>query len=65
MRVNNPNNTYKIMKKFTLKSRLAFLALALIWIGMDIQASVVSYKKVDDGILCTLDAGLMKVKVCT
>ena len=53
------------MKNFTLKSKLIFLILALIWIGMDIQASVISWQKVDDGILCTLDIGLMKVKVCS
>jgi alpha-D-xyloside xylohydrolase len=53
------------MKNFTLKSRLVILVIALFWIGMDIHASVVSWKKVDDGVLCTLDMGLMKVKVCS
>jgi alpha-D-xyloside xylohydrolase len=53
------------MKIFTMRFRLVFLVLSLIWIKMDIQASVVSWQKVDDGILCTLDMGLMKVKVCS
>jgi len=53
------------MKNLNVKSKLLFFVLALLWMKLDIQASVVSYQKVEDGILCTLDMGLMKVKVCT
>jgi alpha-D-xyloside xylohydrolase len=44
--------------------KLTLIALALVILSISVQASVVSYKKDSDGITCTLDKGLMKVKVC-
>jgi alpha-D-xyloside xylohydrolase len=52
------------MKLTSLKLKLIISALTLITMNAAVQASVVSYKKDGDGITCTLDKGLMKVKIC-
>ena len=44
--------------------KLTLIALALMILTVSVKASVVSFKKDNDGITCTLDKGLMKVKVC-
>ncbi len=44
--------------------KLILIALALMILTVSVQASVVSFKKDNDGITCTLDKGLMKVKIC-
>lgn len=46
------------------KIKLLFLTLALSIFSGAIEASVSSYKKEGDGVLFTLDKGLMKVKIC-
>jgi alpha-D-xyloside xylohydrolase len=52
------------MKHFTLPYRLILSVLIGIFLNITVQASVVSYKNDGDGITCTLDQGLMKVKIC-
>jgi alpha-D-xyloside xylohydrolase len=52
------------MELTSLKLKLIISAMALIIMNAAVQASVVSYKKDGDGITCTLDKGLMKVKIC-
>jgi alpha-D-xyloside xylohydrolase len=47
---------------FRLKFILATLALSLTL--QAVQATVLSYKKERDGVTCTLDKGVMQVKVC-
>jgi len=44
--------------------KLTLLALAFIILTTAVQAAIVSFKKDSDGITCTLDKGLMKVKIC-
>jgi alpha-D-xyloside xylohydrolase len=46
-----------------LKLFMAFQAFLIFSIA--VRASVVSFTKVADGITCTLDQGLMKIKICT
>ncbi|HZL11286.1 MAG TPA: TIM-barrel domain-containing protein [Prolixibacteraceae bacterium] len=46
------------------KLKLTLLSLAFIILAGAVHASVISYKKDNDGITCNLDKGLMKVKVC-
>ena len=46
------------------KLKLTLIALALMILSVAVQASVVSFKKDNDGITCALDKGLMKVKIC-
>jgi len=48
------------MKSF----RLIFIASILIGLSVQVQAKVMSFKKDADGVTCTLDKGLMKVKIC-
>jgi alpha-D-xyloside xylohydrolase len=54
----------KTMKLFALKLKLILAVLAFIIMNATIQASVISFKKDSDGVTCTLDKGLMKVKIC-
>jgi alpha-D-xyloside xylohydrolase len=44
--------------------KLTLIALILAGISLSVQAKVLSYKKDNDGVTCTLDKGLMKVKLC-
>ena len=44
--------------------KLTLIALIMTGLTASVGASVVSYKKDADGITCTLDNGLMKVKIC-
>jgi alpha-D-xyloside xylohydrolase len=44
--------------------RPTLIALAFMILTTAVQASVVSFTKDGDGITCTLDKGLMKVKIC-
>ena len=44
--------------------KLTLIALILAGISFSVQAKVLSYKKDSDGVTCTLDKGLMKVKLC-
>jgi alpha-D-xyloside xylohydrolase len=46
------------------KLKLTLIALAIMILTVAVQASVVSFKKDNDGITCALDKGLMKVKIC-
>ena len=44
--------------------KLTLLALGILFLTASVKASVVSFKKDSDGITCTLDKGIMKVKIC-
>ncbi len=44
--------------------KLTLLALIIAGLSFSVQAKVLSYKKNSDGVTCTLDKGLMKVKLC-
>jgi alpha-D-xyloside xylohydrolase len=44
--------------------KLSLIALVVMILSISVQASVVSFKKDNDGITFSLDKGLMKVKVC-
>lgn len=44
--------------------KLTLIALILAGISLSVQAKVLSYKKDNEGVTCTLDKGLMKVKLC-
>lgn len=44
--------------------KLTLIALILTGLSISVQAKVLSYKKDSDGVTCTLDKGLMKVKIC-
>jgi alpha-D-xyloside xylohydrolase len=44
--------------------KLTLIALILAGLSFSVQAKVLSYKKDSDGVTCTLDKGLMKVKLC-
>ncbi|HNX57432.1 MAG TPA: DUF4968 domain-containing protein, partial [Prolixibacteraceae bacterium] len=44
--------------------KLTLIALILMGLSFSVQAKVLSYKKDSDGVTCTLDKGLMKVKLC-
>jgi alpha-D-xyloside xylohydrolase len=44
--------------------RLALISLIFIGLAISSEATVRSYKKDADGVTCTLDKGLMKVKIC-
>jgi len=44
--------------------KLTLIALILAGLSFSVQAKVVSFKKDTDGVTCTLDKGLMKVKLC-
>jgi alpha-D-xyloside xylohydrolase len=48
---------------FLIKQVLSVLALAFMSVAT--QAKVVSFTKDKDGIICNLEKGLMKVKICT
>lgn len=52
------------MKTSNLNLRLIMSLLALTLLTSPVKAKVVSFVKNIDGITCTLDKGLMKVKVC-
>ena len=52
------------MKLFVLKSKLIMSLLTFVILTASTQAKVVSFTKDTDGITCTLDKGLMKVKIC-
>jgi alpha-D-xyloside xylohydrolase len=52
------------MKISSLKRKLLLLVLAPVFLTVTVQAKVVSFTKNNDGITCTLDKGLMKVKIC-
>jgi len=52
------------MKLSALKSKLLMCASVLALSIVIAQAKVVSFTKENDGIICTLDKGLMRVKVC-
>jgi alpha-D-xyloside xylohydrolase len=60
------NNTYKTltMNSKALKFNLILSFLAFMMSNTVVQASVKSYVRDKDGITCTLDNGLMKVKIC-
>jgi alpha-D-xyloside xylohydrolase len=44
--------------------KLTLIVLILMGLSFSVQAKVLSYKKDSDGVTCTLDKGLMKVKLC-
>lgn len=44
--------------------KLTLIALALMILTVSVQGSIQSFKKDNDGITCTLDKGVMKVKIC-
>lgn len=44
--------------------RTPVLALVMMIFTVSVHASIVSFKKDNDGITCTLNHGLMKVKIC-
>ncbi len=52
------------MNELTSKIKFILPVIALVALMFTAQASVVSYTKNSDGITCTLDKGLMKVKIC-
>lgn len=52
------------MKPLKLKIYKLLLFLLLVTSTITINASVTSFSKDKDGITCTLDKGLMKVKIC-
>jgi alpha-D-xyloside xylohydrolase len=52
------------MKLTALKSKLFLSILAFAILSVTARAKVVSFIKDNDGITCTLDKGLMKVKIC-
>jgi alpha-D-xyloside xylohydrolase len=52
------------MNSKALKFNLIFSFLAFMMLNTVVQASVKSYVRDLDGITCTLDNGLMKVKIC-
>jgi len=54
----------KLMKQVILAIRFIWLIIAITILHGTVQASVVSYVKEKDGVTCTLDKGLMKVKIC-
>ena len=47
-----------------LKSKLSLSLIVLLFLAASTQAKVVSFTKESDGIICTLDKGLMRVKIC-
>jgi alpha-D-xyloside xylohydrolase len=53
------------MKLSALNLKLFLFAILLAVITLTAQATVVSFTKSADGIICTLDKGYMKVKICT
>ena len=52
------------MKLTTLKFKLFLSVLAFSVLSVTAQTKVVSFTKDSDGITCTLDKGLIKVKIC-
>jgi alpha-D-xyloside xylohydrolase len=52
------------MKLTALKSKLFTFVLVLAILSVTTQAKVISFTKDIDGITCTLDKGLMRVKIC-
>jgi len=52
------------MKLTTLKFKLFLSVLAFSVLSVTAQKKVVSFTKDSDGITCTLDKGLIKVKIC-
>ena len=52
------------MKLITLKFKLFLSVLAFSVLSVTAQTKVVSFTKDSDGITCTLDKGLIKVKIC-
>jgi len=44
--------------------KITLIALIIMGLSFSVQAKVLSYKKDSDGVTCTLDKGLMKVKLC-
>jgi alpha-D-xyloside xylohydrolase len=53
------------MKLLLKNSRSILAAFMFAVISISAQAVVISFKNDKDGITCTLDKGLMKIKVCT
>jgi len=51
------------MKSLISKLKILIVAFAIFW-NASAKASVLSYKKDNDGITFTLDKGLMKIKIC-
>jgi len=54
----------KKMKILSFKSHAFLLLIVLSVLNVSVRASVISFKKDSDGITCTLDKGLVKVKIC-
>jgi alpha-D-xyloside xylohydrolase len=52
------------MRLSSLNPKLFLSALSLTVLIVTAQAKVVSFKKENDGITCTLDKGVMRVKLC-
>jgi alpha-D-xyloside xylohydrolase len=52
------------MKPTALKTKQFLSVMAFAILSVAAQAKVVSFTKDSDGITCTLDKGLMKVKIC-
>ena len=52
------------MKLSAIISKLFLSLLTLAFLNIATQAKVVSFTKDNDGITCTLNKGLMKVKIC-
>jgi len=53
------------MRHTVLKFQLFWLVSVFLFLSNSAQAKVESFTKNVDGITCTLDKGLMKVKICT
>jgi alpha-D-xyloside xylohydrolase len=52
------------MKRYFIKSRLFLTVILIMLFSVSVQAKVVSFAKTGDGITCTLDKGMMRVKIC-
>lgn len=53
------------MKTFCLRKIFLWVFLMSFFVGNNIMASVKSYQKQADGVLFSLDKGLMKLKICS
>ncbi len=47
-----------------LKNKNIIILISLMMLNVVIKASVISFKRDSDGITCSLDKGLLKIKVC-
>ena len=52
------------MKSNTIKQKRIQTLLVILMLHAVVQATVIGYTKDSDGITCTLDKGLMEVKIC-